>query len=312
MYKSAYDTTPCRDHIIQKVVGPLERYYINYQTSSDSQLMMLVHPRTEEPIPNVLVLKPGPVDIPAFAHPLRIKPEGKELIVIDARNFMRMMPNGTEVITANLDYGTLRNRAIIEAAADRMGPEALLALSNIHITVFIRWISDALGRRLALTPEAQIRLTILVGIYYLTLFTDDNEVSELEERQKTQMATKLSRATYLKIEEILRVMDEVGPVGGGIHGLVKMLREYGGSARFDTMNAALLYNIMYAGSWFGSNRNELVQVAIEHPATYLGMLTMAIGERGYKDTGLGKLVKVYDKADAAKDFIHQVWHLPVH
>lgn len=313
MYKSAYETTPCRDHVMNKIVVALQKYYAIYGIGLESQLRPLVHPRTEEEIDTILVLQPGPADIPPFAHPLRVELNDRQLIIIDARNFMRMQPNGQAIVSANLDYNTLRNRALLEAAGDRVGSDALLALNNLHITVFIRWVADAVGRRLGLAPEIQIRLTILTGLYYLSLFVNDGELMlELDEKTKLQIATKISRASYISVEEVLKTLDEVGEIRTDIYGFVDALKKHGSSSRFDNLTIALLYNIMYAGSWFGSNRNELVSVALEQPATYLAMLSMAIQERGYKDTALGKLVKTYDRQDAGKQFLHQLWHLPVH
>lgn len=313
MFKSAYDTTPCRDYVLTKIKAALESNLHVYGLDG-VHFKMLEHPVAKNAHPVIIVL-PSPMEIPTFAHPITVElPNGGQYLVIDGRPFMRMRPDHTSYVSSQLDFNTLRNCAVAEWCAVKNGDDALLGLSNIHITVFIRWVSDAIGRRLTLSPEHQIRLTILIGIYYLGLYMPNTftDFQKLEEKNMVRMATQISRATFLRVEDILSTMDEVGEFSNTISGLAEMLRKHGNSSRFDQVNVPFIYSVMYAsGSWFGYNKNEIVAVAMEHPPTFLGMLLSAIDERGYKDTALGRLAKTYNRGDAATTFVTQFWHMPV-
>lgn len=307
MNKSAYETSPCKgDTSVKRIIGQLEALRIT-QGFGD-QLRTLNHPRTEEPIP-VYELLPGPFDVAPFAHPIFVEgSSGSKYIAIDVRNFVRRAQDGSPVVSSHLDYTTIRNRAILECVANQEGLGALLTTGGLHVTVFIRWISDAIGRRLALPPDVQVRLTVLTGLFYLAQYQD---VDLSNEAHRIKLATMVSRATFISVEDVLKELADVEYTPANVVMFVDLLKHHGGSARFENLSVALLYSVLYAGSWFGSNKNELIAVAVEHPPTFLAFCVSAAQERGYKDTSIGKLLKTYDKNDAVKSFLYNVWHLPV-
>ena len=50
-------------------------------------------------------------------------------------------------------------------------------------------------------------------------------------------------------------------------------------------------------------------MAVEHPPTWLAMVAMATNERGYRNTVIGKLCQLYQKADEVKSFIFNLKQL---
>ena len=50
----------------------------------------------------------------------------------------------------------------------------------------------------------------------------------------------------------------------------------------------MLYNAL-GNSWFGSNKTELISVALEHPPTWVAMIYTAVNDRGYRKSQIGAI-----------------------
>lgn len=304
MKVSAYDTTALQGYKIEEIKKALVTILGNEGPGESYRISE--HPRTKQN--GVFELLPCAHDIPPFGHPLTIEAFGGAMLFIDVRNFTRRAMNGEVAITSQLDYGTLINRAYAEMAAS-VDQQNLLSIGSLHTTIYTRWVSDAIGKRLGLPIENQVVLTVLVGFFYICQFLDFGET--VDEREKVKAAQLISRSTFIPVEDILRILDSIeAPPGNTALGLIALLKTYGQSVRFDQMNIGLLYSILYMGSWFGANKNEIIALALEHPPTFIGMLISAVEERGYRKTAIGELLKVYDKRNEGEGMIKVFWHLP--
>lgn len=308
---SAYETALLRlghERIIKDIQKKLAELYLREGGGGQGPFRRVEHPRENVYIP-LIELLPSPHEIPPFGHPLPIEVHGEKMLVIDVRNYVRRAMNGDVAVTSEFDYQTLKLRAIAELAA-AVDPSNLLSIGSLHTTVYIRWIADAIGKRLGLPPETQVRLTVLVGLFYVCQFIDFGET--LDERERVKIAQIIGKATFVPVEDILRIIDTIEkPPAQSAYELLHLLQKYGESVRFEQLNIGLLYSILYMGSWFGSNKNENIALAVEHPPTFIGMVLAACEERGLRKSGIGELVKAYDKNGAAEGMVKIFWHLPM-
>lgn len=307
---NAYDTTLL--HIgYEKTVKDIQKKLVELITREgvgSGPTRVVTHQRTQQNI-DLLELIPSPHDIPPFAHPIEVELYGVQRLVIDVRNFVRVAMNGQVAITSEYDYSTLQFRAIAELAA-RVDQTNLMSIGTLHTTVYIRWVADAIGKRLGLPPESQVRLTVLVGLFYICLNYDFGD--RLDEREKIKIAQIISKSTYISVEDTLRIIDPIEATpADDVYALIELLKSHGESVRFEPLSVGLLYNILYMGSWFGANKNEIIALAVEHPPTFIGMVLAACSERGLRKSGIGELVKAYDKNGAAESMVKVFWHLPM-
>jgi hypothetical protein len=309
MFKTAYDTTPCRNYVLTKIAAELARHGV----VGGEQFQSPVNPyRSESTLYNLTTVTPGLADIPPFAHPYQTAvvakagESGQSQVYVDVRNYTRRSREGAVVVSAPLDYELSVLRGMLQLTWSSETPVDLLNLGGYQVTIYARWLAEILTRRLALPPETQMLVTVVAAWFYLCMFIDDS-VEAVAESDRLRMATQIARATYVGAEDVIRMVDAM-PLFRDVAGLIAWLRSDGGSARFEDLSVAVLYTAV-SGSWFGSNARENVAVAIEHPPTFVAMVTLASEERGYRNTVLGKLAQQYQKADEVRSFLFNIKHL---
>lgn len=310
MFRTAYDTTACRNYVITKTIEEIEKGRL----VAESQFSSPKNPFDEKKpnIWSVLTITPGLAVIPPFAHPIQKAQVSKvtdalnEPVYVDVRNFTRLTRENEVVVSGFLDYELAVMRGLLQGKWSTDNHIDLLNLGNYQITMYARWLSDILTKRLALPPEIQMTTTILAGYFYLCLFLD-NEVDSLDEREKLRFATMLSKATYVNTEDTFKIIEN-WPVIKDVTQLIEFLKAEGGSSRFEDLTVAILFTAV-SGSWFGSSSREIAAVALEHPPTFIAMITLASEERGYRNTVFGKLAQMYQKADEAKSFLFNLKQL---
>lgn len=309
MFKTAYDTTPCRNYVLTKIVTELERHRVmggeQYQSPSNPY-------QSDQTLYNLCTLTPGLADIPPFAHPYQSTTPSKagdndtRTVYVDVRNFTRRSREGEVVVSAPLDYELAVLRGMLQLTWASDAHVDLLNLGGYQVTIYSRWLSEVLTRRLALPPETQMLVTVAAAWFYLCMFIDDT-TDAIADNDRLRMATQIARATYVGAEDVIRMVDAM-PLFKDIAGFIEWLKTDGGSTRFEDLSVAVVYTAV-SGSWFGSNARETVAVAIEHPPTFVAMLTLASEERGYRNTVLGKLAQQYQKADEVRSFLFNLKHL---
>lgn len=305
MFKQPYDTTPCRDYLIDRIVASIAKQIV---MGGSGQIQHIQHPKDNTPT-GVCELIPGSAEIPPFAHPLLVNnlPAGySPFFVVDVRNFTRLNQMNEKVVSSKLDYDTAVIRGLLQGYWYENSPNDLLGLGTYQVTIFARWLSELLTKRLALTPEVQLRVSVISAYFYLCMFQEEKNA---DESVKLKMASMISKAIYTSADEVIKIIEPL-KIHCCAQDYVDELINSSNSARFEKFNLALLYTIV-GGSWFGSNARELVAVALEHPPTFITLVAQATNERGFHNTPLGKLAKTYDKGDAAKSFLYNLWHLPI-
>lgn len=303
MFITAYDTTPCRDYVTDKIVAAIAK-----QASLRPEIFLPVKSaRLNRYLSGIYQIKPEEVDIPPFGHPIQAKYRDESAIFIDVRNCTRMSREGDMVVASQLDYTTMVMRAITQKQWITHSPKDFLGMGSYPVTIYTRWLSEAITKRLALTPDIQMRVVVICAYFYIRSFYENAD--GLNDGEKIKHAQLISRATYVGIDDILSIIEPLDHPDS-INWLINTLKTQAGSTRFETFNLGLLYSL-FGNAWFGNNYREIVAVALEHPPTFLTLLAQATDERGYHNTNLGKLAKQYDTKDSAKTFLHNFQNMPI-
>jgi hypothetical protein len=295
MFKNAYETTPCSAYNLAEITKAVQEAKINGELEEAQSLVKGDDVMDVYTIPNQLK------DIGAFAHPLSVKFVGSmfpDAVVLDTRAYTRRTPDGKTVVTNVSEYnfqvlrGRLQKRWTSGAAND------FLSFGALPLTVFARWIAEAITRRLGLSPAEQMRITIIAGMYYLQLFQPDGPI---DADAMVKLSAQLSRAINVQLPVVLQVTDQVGRMTD-IRSFIATLTTVMNTPRLEKFSAALLYAIM-GSSWFGANPRETVAVALEHPPTYLTMVYTCLTDRSVHKCFLAELVARVDRQNLGKQFV---------
>lgn len=297
MFKYAYDTTPCADYVLGNIKKEVELAYIDGELlpakSVDGQTL-----------PHVLTISPATKRIDPFAHPLTLVRHGVEMQVIDTRGMTRLSREGDITIASRIDYTLLLLRAGLTEQWVSHSPLDLLACGTLPLTVFSRWVSEAICRRLPINPGDQLKITVIAGWFYLSMFRDP---ANNDEQTRLKMATQIGRATYVNVEKVLEITDGL-TIMADVRDFVDQLKAAIGSSALEKFSHALLYTFI-GGSWFGPNAKEVVAVALEHPPTFIAMVFVALQDRSWRNTRIGELTLQNDKGDAGRSFSYNLLSL---
>lgn len=319
MFKTPFTTTPCKDYRVERIREEI----LKEQITGVPPRQQLDNPLTgEETKSTFLELIDGRYSaIPTFAHPLDMNNNSKKSskdnaheddyaedtwFVLDVRNFTRLDRNENMVVSSTLDFKLHVTRALLSDYWVHNPTEDMLALGNIQLKVFARWITEVITRRLALEPETQMRLTAIAAFYYLCLFYEEDD---LDKKLVRRMARRINEVLRIPSETIDEIMESIGHMDNATD-FVNALINYGQSTRLEQMNLGLLYTII-GGSWFGANAREILAVAFEHPPSFISLLAMAFTSRGYRKTILGKAAEMNTKKSEDKDFVSNLQKLPI-
>lgn len=311
MFNSAYETTPCRDYVVDRIAATIMKQRIVHPNGFDS----VKTPIQQKVLSDCIFLNGTINEVPQFGHPLVVfeddKHQDKNFIVYgDARNFTRIGRENQEVIiSARLDYDLLTLRTWLQMVWLKYSPMDLLGISSYPITVYSRWLTEAITKKLALPPEVQMKVSVLVAYFYVCMHYQGTDKAEVTEQQRQQIAQLVARATNVNAADVFNIIDGED-IYWTVSNLIDAFNRKGESIRFNEMNPAFLYTAI-SGSWFGQNHRELVAVAVEHPVTWLAICAKAVSERGFHNTIIGKVAKLSDRGDIAKVFTQNLMNLPV-
>lgn len=315
MFISAYDTTACVGYQ-QAIADALIEIKKLQIVDGGSQLRSIENPfKPKGFFWGVTAVYPGVANIPPFAHPIVDFPEQKAGQVeqdafntyIDVRSFSRLNQEREPVISAPRDYKLACARGALQSVWNRHQEYMdILNLGDYQVTVYARWVSETLARRLTLPPEVQMKLAVYAGFFYLCQFLTSDK-TELEEKDILRFGNLISRCTYVNLQDTLTIIDDL-PILTNIQSFIDLLKERGESTRYEQLNLALFTSI-FSGSWMGANSRELSIVAIEHVPTFVAMLALATTERSATMSVIGKIAETFKKSDQPQTFVYNLSHL---
>lgn len=304
MFINPYETTACQFHKLDSLKKELELYFHDRLGSDVKGLS-----------PGVYAVTDPAKDIPAFAHPIIMRGAKHgfhdDRVVFDARGVTRVNRNDWSVSISSPDEFALHNlRAALTSFVMKHDYSDLAGVGSFPLTVFVRWLSESIARRLSLQPVDQMRLSIITGLFYVSLFKEGEDAvfSKYDETSKVRLAQTIAGATLLRADEILQVIDEIQPMHS-VGDYVGNLIEHGNSVRFENFSLPLLLTIVGA-SWFGFQSKEVIAVSLEHPPTFIAMVCCAMTQRSYKNTILSKVVERSNNKGAGDDYLKGLLRLP--
>lgn len=304
MFEDPYHTHRCRSYRVEEIKKEIKKSSM----VGDNPFRL-----QEYGFNNAVCALTGPdTNIPPFAHPLLM--DAKEyglfgdMAVFDARSVVRVDRDGSVKITATDEFNFRLLRTQLTAYAKARHLTDIHNASWLPMVVFTSWISEILTRRLDLDPVSQQKTQIITAIYYLSLMKEPTEVGEFSDREMAGIARTLNARMRVDVELVLNLL-KILPSMENVSEYVNALKDHGGSIRFENLSVALLYTLT-AGSWFCSNANEVIPVALEHIPTWVAIIASTVGSRGYKSTLISKTIDRYDRQDAGREFLSTLYKLP--
>lgn len=313
MFLTAYETTAGKPHVMTKTANEIRRH----RAMGGEQLQLVTGEHSDYYVAPFL-LTPGIATIPPFGHPLLVTADEKDLnndeiswswdgyLVADVRNYMRLDANRKPVINANPDYDLARHRLILQSMwLDKIHFVDLLNVGVFPMKAFTRWVGDNICFRLNVTPDIQMRIQVILAFFYLCLFMPDslkrrNADEKFSNIELAKNGALITRATGIPANTVIDIIRPL-TIMHSVLDLVETLKEHGQSVRFEKFNVEFL-TVIIGGSWYGSNKDELLAVALEHPPTWLAILYSAAEERGYKNTFIGKICNQYSRTEELEQF----------
>lgn len=285
MKVSPYDTKPCTSYNMSETMKQLRLAFI------EGSLLPY-----EGKAPGVYLVSPMNKEIKPFTHPILIDQHGMDVVVIDVRALIRV--DGSSYKIANhTEFNFNVMRAALTLYAKRHNMEDIGNLGDIGLTVFARFVSENITRRLNLNPEEQMKIAMAASFLHLCGM---RETEELTESDLQRMVPKISRCTKISAQwifdniEPIRYMADVGD-------FISVVKELVPNRRLEQLDVALLY-AMLGGGWFGFNSKEVVAVALEHIPTWYAIIYTSLIDRSFRKAPIANIVQINERNGAGKQF----------
>lgn len=288
---TAYDTSACNGFVLNRTLDALKAANINGWVERIPSTKVAQITGREELGDSV---KP-------FAHPMLL--DGT--LYIDVRSFSTW-DNAQHAmrIRNGIEHGFAVRRAELNQIWLDQNKNILRDISPLPMSVFASWISESVARRFALDPREQLDLCILAAVWYNSQF---QETGSLDETGKLRAVNAISKSLRVSASDVLAIMDQVSEIDNTDH-FCSLAESVTKSIRLRELNRGLLFAVV-AGTWFGTNSKEVITTALEHPPTWIAILTMAFTERTYKNSNLAKIAERSVRAGGGDEFLRAVLNL---
>lgn len=299
MFRDIYKTTPCAGYNMDPI-------YLGVHEAAITGALKFPTMMPYRQVREVRILTSEDKTTPVFAHPITLKMLGidEEVTVVDARSMTRIDRETNQVIVSAItEYEFAVLRASLQDVWVNGAPSDLAVLGEIVPKVFMRWVSQAMQKRLYLSPLEQLQISIIAGLFYFSMFGDAHHV----EQDKDKIAARVARVGNIPIADVLAIADQITTMQT-IHDFVSAVKTAIPSSRMDSLSVAFLYGSLSSG-WFGANSREILPIALEHPPTFVALVYTALTNRTYYKSEFAQLVINCDKQGAGKVFVHGVNHL---
>lgn len=220
-----------------------------------------------------------------FQHSNRQGDDAK--VYIDGRGFTTITRERVLKLSNRDEFEMAMIRAGLTSYVARNDSIDLLSLGNYPLQIWIRWLTDIISRRTGLAPNYQRNVSVIVGVYYFSLFANINDASysQLPEKEKIKIARAIQTVTSIPSEITFDLLDRL-PIMRDLEDLAAALVEHSGAISLSSIGAGTL-RAMVGGSWIGNNSREIACIALEHAPTYFAMLFRALRSKTHSKTLLG-------------------------
>lgn len=308
MFKDPYQTTACRAYDSESFRFKIEKAIAHGEIEHVGILNDIGVENKVGKMSDVFVITDKCETVPPIAHPFVFESVNSEdegqIIVVDLRAFVKTGRSGDLKVTSTVDLNFTLLRSGLTNYFATENTRDLASVGSFPVSIYCRWVAEAVSRRLAVDGETQMKMTILAGVFYLCQFRDKEDI---DDNELTKIAGQVARATRISAEICIMTAERAGPMTT-IAEFIEALQGLD-SVRLEKLNPGLLVGVCCTG-WFGANAQEIMAVALEHPPTFLALVYAGINHRGYQRSMFAKLVQQMDRRGAGKDFTYNLDRLP--
>lgn len=299
MYKNPYETTPCSAYELKDIVAALQIALVDGQLLGLQTDKVGSHPGVFEVPPYCKAVNP-------FTQVIHFDHFGKSVYVVDTRAFLRERREGGVQVSNVSEHEAAALRALTTKAWNEIGSGAFQAMAELPARVFVRLVSEAVSRRLALSPADQQTVIAVTAYYFFSLFTDE----VWDEQGLYRLGGRIARCSLVPADRAIQILEKLAQHDGGsvtlqpaksIDDLIRAMQTACESPRLSTLNVGLLYAAT-GGVWYGAAAREHVAVALEYPPAWMTLIYLALTDRTYHGSQLQKLVLAADKGALGSDF----------
>lgn len=299
MFRDIYKTTPC-------VAYNMEPIYSGVREAAITNALQYPVQMPYSKVGDVRILTSLDKTTPVFAHPitLRLLGSDEEMVVVDARSTTRQARDtGQTVVSDPTAYDFALLRAALQMVWANGHPSDLAVMGEIVPKVYMRWVSQAMQRRLYLSPLEQLHVSILAGVFFFSQFGDVHHAED----GKDKIAARVARVAGVPVADVYALMDQVAPMQT-VTDFCSSVKTAVASPRMDSLSVPFLYGAL-SGGWFGANARETLPIALEHPPTFIALVYASLTNRTYFKSEFAQLVINCDKQNAGKVLVLGVNHL---
>jgi len=220
--------------------------------------------------------------ISEFEHPLLFKTPGVDgwRVAIDLRSYRGNSPMVREQIQL------LERRAILTLhAAEKDGSEALFEVGLM--LAYVTNLTGLLSKQYGLDPLIKMHLAVVACAFYYFITRKDGHV--FNDEDFLVITKQATRHLNVPSELATSVITRLTP-GRDLNALCASIKEIEGTDRTIMLSPAALINCCN-GLWFGVNKDQLMSVFLEHPASWAAVVYDATGDGTYSRVELAKRLK---------------------
>lgn len=280
LFRTPYDTTA--------LAGSTSQYNKIVDALSRARIQRYIHPQPKSPYVYA-VERSSVLDemVPTFYHPVVQDVSGETVVYVDVRSYGKIDLASLEFKVTNQEG---YNSTMLLASLQEQwvtGHTASVRSLNLPAQLYPAWISENITRSLNLGPADQATISILAGIFYLSLFSNRNPDDE-DDDHKSLIISQVTRNTAIKADIVKPVVDRISYIKD-LPEFCTIVREELDNVRANNLNPATLYS-MLGGTWYGPNAAELIAVALEHPPTWVTIVYRAATNRSFHNARLSKMI----------------------
>ena len=306
MFKSPYDTLPCRFYKLDHIVQVLQ---VMHQSQDPALIGIGTSAIVQGPdghdyahYSHVVVDGAPPLDY--FSHPITFTTDILVETIGDARDTTKMDYSQNFKITSQAEYNLIRARVILQSNWLTAIAHGDAPIHGFPMEIYANWLADALTRRFNLDLDASVRVRALAAFMYISMH---KATKEFEEHELVSLSLRIASTISVPANIVTEVLTD--PIYfSNVEDFCDAVTTRITTSRLDGLNPTVLYGII-KGSWFGKNAAELVQVGVEHPPTFDALCYAAGTTSSLQRTLIGTIVKRDLKSKDAIGFIEKISRL---
>lgn len=281
MIFTPYESTVCKGHVVNGFVDAVVDEMIDGNLSYlGNGIYEVTYVNSKVPVFDQLLCKNQ------FGN-RRNPPE----VVINARPYLKEVRgdrSGEKYYSnvAESDLQILRAKLQIIWQSDMYRRSDLLQLGDLPAEAFTHWVGHTISGRLGLDPEKTMYVSAITAYYYNCLFYTEEEFTEEIRLRAIQVA---SRVSHINPNTVFEIIGDLGYLAN-VSEFIGALHDRVDSTRIKQVSVGFLFTVLRS-SWFGANGPESACVALEHPPTFIAMVSSGLELRTFKNYTLSKVVQ---------------------